>query len=167
MLYFLENSNDPCRQPTTARTVECALWTVQNPSAFRALLQTKTAKCDYFSNLMLWKCCTIFFHSFENSCRKRKFTELFPHRSYTLHLSLFVNNRYKWTSQIPRSAILSLVQLQLYFYGKKKKGVSGRNPPKHTFSSFSLFKAKKRTPPFFLNLHCCIWSSYKHPHAKI
>lgn len=133
MLFFLENSNDPCRQLTTARSVECALWTVQKPSAFRALLQTKTAKCNYFSNLMLWKCCIIFFHSSENSCRKIKFTGVFPHRSYTLHLSPFVNNWYKWTPVKSRRVPLSLVLVQSYFYGKNQRTKWKESSPEQFF----------------------------------
>lgn len=35
------DSDDPCRQPTTAVSVECALWTVQKPSVFPAFSKQK------------------------------------------------------------------------------------------------------------------------------
>lgn len=163
------------------------------PFSLLCIAANKNCQVQLFLKFNVMEVLHYFFHSFENSWRKRKFTGLFPHRSYTLHLSLFVNNWYKWTSQISKSAILSLVQLQFISMGRNK-GVSGRSSPKHNFSSSSLFKRKKKptktyhkrnhnseaanhterqklenlyfTSPFFLNLHCCIYSSYKHSHTK-
>lgn len=80
-----------------------------------------------------------FFHSSENSCRKIKFTGVFPPRSYTLHLSPFVNNWYKWTPVKPHTSTLSLLLLQLYFYGKNQRS--------KWKESFSLFKRKKKSNP--------------------
>lgn len=114
------------------------------PFSLLCIAANKNCQVQLFLKFNVMEVLHYFFHSFENSCRKRKFTGLFPHRSYTLHLSLFVNNWYKWTSQISKSAILSLVQLQFISMGRNK-GVSGRSPPKHSFSSSSLFKRKKRT----------------------
>lgn len=114
--FYLENSNDPCRQLTTARSVECALWTVQKPSVFRALLQTKTAKCNYFSDLMLWKCCP------ENSWKENKiYWSISPQKLHIAFITFCKQIIRRNTSQIPKSAALPLVLLQLYFYGKNQR----------------------------------------------
>lgn len=146
LFFFLENSNDPCRQLTTARSVECALWTVQKPSVFRALLQTKTAKCNYFSGLMLWKCCS------KNSCKKIKL-RVFPHRIYTLHLSPFVNKLYEWTPSKHQSAALPLVLFQLYFCGKHQ-----RTKWKESFQLTTCIRSTKQCSDNNRNS--------KHPHTK-
>lgn len=113
------------------------------PFSLLCIAANKNCQVQLFLKFNVMEVLHHFFHSFENRCGKRKFTGLFTHRSYTLHLSLFVNNWYKWTSQIPKSAILWCNEK--YIPKERKEGVCGRSLPKDSFSSFSLFKRKKIT----------------------